>query len=344
MKFQYFKLLVVSLLLFASADAQTWSTVGSGVVGHFTPMCVYNGKLYAGSMDSVGKKATHIACWDSKKWASPDSGFHGNVTAMVEYKGKLYAGTEIGVGVNKSYNLLCWNDTLWKYCGSTNGRINVLYVMKGELYMGGSFTTADTIQAKHIAKYSDSLGWKKVGRGLPNNVWALIVYREQLYAGGQFQSVERLVGKNWEDVVNTGTQINSGWVKGFVNYFDELYACGEYDYLLKWDSKTWTSVSPFNGGSFALTPYNGSLYVGGDFTSVPGVDNAFHIATYQSGSHLWSCIGGVIYWSGDCKNYTGTVNSFAVYKKELYIGGQFMIAGGKIASNIAKWTTPEDNK
>jgi hypothetical protein len=331
---------IFSFSFFTSLSAQTWSNVGSGAKGSFTPLCVFNGKLYAGAMDSVGKKATHIACWDGKKWTAPDSNLQGNITAMAELNGKLYAGTEIGVGENKLYNLLRWNDTCWKYIGSANGRINTLYVMKGELYIGGSFNKADTVMAKHIVKYSDSAGWKKVGHGLPNNVWALIVFREMLYAGGQFQAVERWTGKSWEEVLNEGQQVKTGWVKGFANFFDELYACGEFNYLLKWDTKTWAPVGPFNGSSFAMAMYNNGLFVGGDFTSVPGVDNAFHITEYQSSTRTWSCMGGVIYWAGDCKANTGTISSLAVYKNELYMGGQFMIAGGKIASNIAKWATP----
>ncbi|HTB33037.1 MAG TPA: hypothetical protein VK808_13490 [Bacteroidia bacterium] len=341
---RFFLFLIFSFSFLISAGAQTWSGVGSGAKGSFTPMCVHNGKLYVGGMDSVGKKATHLASWDGKMWASPDSDFQGSITAMVEYNGKLYAGTEIGTGNSASYNLLRWNDTLWKYVGSANGRINALYVMKGELYIGGSFTKADTVAAKHIVKYSDSAGWHKVGHGLPNNVWALIVFREMLYAGGQFESVERLNGKSWEDVMSSGQQYKTGWVKGFTNYFDELYACGEFNYLLKWNSQAWSPVGPFNDGASAMAFYDNGLFVGGGFTSVPGVDNVFHITNYQNSTRAWSCMGGVIYWAGDCKTYTGTVSSLAVYKNELYVGGQFMIAGGKFASNIAKWTVPMENK
>ncbi len=342
------KVLILALLCgFLSpyyCSSQIWSTVGLGAKGNFTPMYVFHDKLYMGGMDSVGKRATHTACWDGKSWTVPDSNLQGNITTMAEFNGKLYAGTEIGVGAGKSYNLLCWNDTLWKYIGSTNGRINALYVMKGQLYIGGSFTRADTLTAKHIVRYSDTSGWSKVGRGLPDNVWALIVYREMLYAGGQFSSVERWTGKLWEDVTNTGQQYKSGWVKCFVNYFDELYACGEFNYLVKWDTHGWSPVGPFNGGAYAMAVYNTGLFVGGDFTSVPRIDNVFHITNYENSSRSWNCMGGVIYWAGDCKINTGTVSSIAVYKNELYVGGQFMIAGGKIASNIARWSLPMESK
>jgi hypothetical protein len=345
MEFRFIPLFIFCFSFLTPLTAQTWSTVGSGIKGSFSPLFVFHDKLYAGSIDSVGKKATHIACWDGKKWTVPDSNFQGNITAMAEYNGKLYAGTEIGSATNKTYNLLRWNDTVWKYLSSTNGRINALCVMKGTLYIGGSFTKADTVAAKHIAKYCDTIGWNKVGRGLPDNVWALIVYREQLYAGGQFASVVKWDGKHWEDVMNTAPpQVTTGWVKGFVNYFDELYACGEFDYLIKWDTRSWTAIGPFNGGSSAMVTYNTGLFVGGDFTSVPKNDNVFHIADYESSTHTWNCMGGTLFWAGDCKTNTGTVNSVALYKNELYVGGQFMIAGGIIASNIAKWTLPPENK
>ena len=176
---------VFSFSLFTSLQAQKWSTVGSGVKGRFTPLYVFNGKLYAGGMDSVGKKASGIACWDGKTWACPDSSFQGNITAMTEYNGKLYAGTQVGPDDGKytGYNLLCWNDTVWKYMGSTNGRINALCVVKGTLFVGGSFTKADTLVAKHIVKYNETSGWGKAG-SIPNNVWAMIVFKERLYAGG----------------------------------------------------------------------------------------------------------------------------------------------------------------
>ncbi len=329
---------------FADVKAQTWSAIGSGAKGSFAPLCVFNGKLYAGGMDSAGKKATHIACWDGKKWTAPDSNLQGNITTMAECNGKLYAATQIGIGTNAAYNLFCFNDTLWKYIGSANGSINALYVMKGQLYIGGSFTHIDTINAKHIARYTDTGGWAKVGHGLPGNVWALTVYREMLYAGGQFATVERLAGKNWEEVLNTGQQVKSGWVKAFVNYFDELYACGEFNYLIKWDTHLWVPVGPFNAGANAMAVYGTGLFVGGDFTSVPNVDNVFHITNYQSSTHQWYCMGGVINWAGDCKPYTGTINSLIVYKNELYMGGQFMIAGGTITSNFAKYSLPVGNR
>jgi hypothetical protein len=289
----------------------------------------------------VGKKATHIACWDSIKWTAPDSDFQGNITAMAEYNGKLYAGTELGTDNYKSYNLLCWNDTLWKYVGSTNGRINALCVMKGNLFIGGAFTKADTVTARHIVKYSDTTGWHKTG-SLPDVVLALYVFREMIYAGGKFPSVQRLIGKHWEDVTDASQKMPTGWVKCFVNYFDELYACGDFDYLMKWDTHQWSAVGPFNETTSIMCVNNSGLYVGGNFTAAPGNNNVFHVVDYENSTRTWNCMGGLLYWGGDCQSYSGTVTSMALYKHQLYVGGQFMLAGGIIATNIARWTLPPD--
>jgi hypothetical protein len=343
-KLKGFFFVVCSFSLFTSVQAQKWSTVGSGVKGSYKPLYVFNGKLYAGGMDSVGKKATHIACWDGKIWTAPDSSFQGNITAMTEYNGKLYAGTQVGPDDGKytGYNLLCWNDTVWKYLASTNGRINALCVVKGTLFVGGSFTKADTLIAKHIVKYTDTAGWAKAG-SIPNSVWALITFRDKVYAGGQFQSVVRWTGKYWEDVLGPGSQFATGWVKCFVNYFDEIYACGEFDYLIKWDTKSWTPVGPFNGVTATMVVDSSGLFVGGDFTAAPNSDNVFHVVDYENYNRSWNCMGGVIYWSGDCTTYSGTVSSLALYKKEIYIGGKFTLAGNIVATNFAKYTLPPNS-
>jgi hypothetical protein len=97
-------------------------------------------------------------------------------------------------------------------------------------------------------------------------------------------------------------------------------------------------MGPFNDGVNTLALYHSELYAGGDYTAVPLYDHAYHISKYNGIS--WDCVGGVIHWSGECKAYTGTVWALCVYKDDLYIGGQFMIAGGKIIPNIAKWNKP----
>lgn len=321
--------------------SQTWSTVGSGITGRFTHLIVYNNRLFASGIDSLNHKHVSVACWDGSTWQPADSGLSGHITALTVCEGKLFAGEQEKEGANAIYRLVCWNDTLWKNISTLNGPINALAFYKGCIYAGGKFTMADTVPVHYIAKWNDTT-WAPVGKWVSNNVRAIAVYRKYLYIGGQFGEVMRWLGKEWETVSSpTGIHID-GWIKDFCVYNDELYACGEFNYIAKWDNSNWSLTGNLNNGANTLCTFNGSLYTGGDFTAAPNHAYASHIAKYTALSNVWDCLGGVMYFAGDCKGYTGTIYSMAEYKGALYVGGQFMIAGGKIAQNFARVSYPSE--
>jgi len=333
-----FTLLFIFLIFsFSFSIAQTWSSVGIGIKGSFTQLITCNDKLYANGIDSLNGKAVHFVCWDGKTWHAADSNLPGQVTALAIFKNKLYAGVAEKTGANAIYRLMYWNDTTWNKVNTLNGPINSLAVYKGTLVAGGKFTMADTTRARYVAVWNDTT-WNALGRGVSNNVRALAVYKNRIYAGGQFSEVLRWNGKSWETVQGNKSIRISGWVKAFCFYNDELYTCGEFNYIAKWNDVDWSPVGSLNDGANALTDCNGTLYVGGDFTSAPSGEYVNHIASYYAPTMAWSCLGGVLYSAGDCKPYSGTVWSLAEYKGDLYMGGQFMIVGGKIISNIARMT------
>jgi hypothetical protein len=327
-----------SLLVFhfSLISAQTWSSVGNNIKGNFTQFITCNNRLYANGIDSLNGKAVSFAYWDGNLWHKADSALPGQITALGVYKGKLYAGATEKSGANAVYRLMVWNDTLWNNVSTLNGPINSLMAFNGCLYAGGKFTMADTTRAKYIAKWNDTT-WYPVGRGLSNNVRALAVYHSKIYAGGQFGEVVRFDGKSWETVLGSKNSVRmDGWVKAFCVYNEELYACGEFNYLAKWNDIDWTPVGSLNDGASAIAACNGYVYAGGDFTSSPAGNYVNHISGYNAATMLWNCLGGVVYSGGDCKPYNGTVWALAEYKGDLYIGGQFMIAGGLIINNIAR--------
>ncbi|HSY75795.1 MAG TPA: hypothetical protein VK890_02995 [Bacteroidia bacterium] len=337
------QILAFSFLLtsYSFTIAQTWSAVGTGIKGSFTQLITCNNKLYANGIDSLNGKAVSFAYWDGNTWHRADSGLTGQVTAMAVYEGKLYVGTTEKLGANAIYRLMFWNDTLWTKVSTLNGPINALMAFKGSLYAGGKFTMADTTKVKYIARWNDTT-WHAAGKNLSNNVRAIAVFRNTLYVGGQFSEVLKFNGRSWEPVTGSNKSIRmSGWVKAFCLYNDELYACGEFNYLARWDGNDWGTAGSLNDGASAIAECNTSIYVGGDFISTPGGEYSYHIAKYKASIMSWNCMGGVLYSGGDCKPYTGTVWALAEYKGDLYIGGQFMIAGGKTINNIARFTSPE---
>ena len=95
-----------------------------------------------------------------------------------------------GAGGNAVTNLAQWNGTSWSSLGSgfTSSGIpgdEALAVSDGNLYVGGSFTTAGGQPANSIAKW-DGRSWSALGSGLDNIPDALAVVGNVLYAGGTF--------------------------------------------------------------------------------------------------------------------------------------------------------------
>jgi len=98
--------------------------------------------------------------------------------------------------------------------------------------------------------------------------------------------------------------------------------------LLTQNSKaqSWSSVGAgTNGFVLALTVYNDSLIVGGDFTTAGG-NPANNIAVWNGSS--WSALGA---------GMNNAVHSLTVFNGNLYAGGDFTTAGGNPASEIAEW-------
>lgn len=107
------------------------------------------------------------------------------------------------------------------------------------------------------------------------------------------------------------------------------------NHLTKQDPITgqWGSVGVaggVNGTVFALTQWNGSVYVGGNFTTADGTANSNRIAVYTSSTNRWgtTTLGGV----------NSTVWALAVNQSgTVYVGGTFTTAGGTTVGRIAAW-------
>jgi len=132
-------------------------------------------------------------------------------------------------------------------------------------------------------------------------------------------------------------------LSGTADYFQSLIDSGAYSlYFDKTDGKikftldsdtaeTWSEVGTGAGLStvYALTVYNGELYVGGSFTNPPFDADADRIAKWDGAN--WSEVG-----TGAGLN--GTVYTMTVYNGELYVGGAFYNPPFDTdADYIAKW-------
>lgn len=183
-----------------------------------------------------------------------------------------------------------------------DGAVQALTVDRhGNVYVGGSFSSAGGVPANYIAKW-DGVSWTALGDGVDNLVFALAVDdADNVYAGGWFttaggQSAMRIA---------------------------------------KWDGSSWSPMgSGMDGAVYSLAiDHNGIVYAGGMFTTAGSVA-AMSIAAWDGTS--WSPLGAGLYNPWD----VGMHAAFAIAidaDNNIYAGGEFVRAGDIETYCIAKW-------
>ena len=362
-------------------DGTSWKRVGitygvSGFASRVHVMEIYNGELYVGGSfpSAGGVTANGIARWDGTSWNSVGTGsangvingvYVGSVYTILVHNNELYVGgifTEAGGMTARS--IARWNGTAWDTVGTANAlssgsspTVSAFAAFDGELYIGGSFTSAGGVSVNHIVRWNGT-NWNAVGGGVNNQVTALAVYNGELYIGGGFTSaggvsvnhIARWNGSYWRSVgIGAANGLTGGSVGtrivAFAVYNGELYVGGNFtqaggiaaNRIARWNGTSWNSVGTgsangVNGDVAVLAVYNGELYVGGSFTQAGGIA-ANRIARWNGTS--WNSVG-----TGSANGVSGTsayVSALAVYNGELYVGGDFTQAGGSFRLRIARW-------
>ena len=280
-------------------SGQSWSNAGNSFVCPYgvNTLLTYNNDLYAGGV-------TQITKWNGSSWSN------------------LITVQTIGV------------DEIW-----------CMAVYNGELYIGGDFSWLG-ITASHIVKWNGS-SFSAVGNGLTGTPSGMGVYNGELiacgYNGQALYNGHALVkwnGTNWAPLGNNNGI--TGYATDFLVYNGTLHVCGTFsaiggitaNNIARWNGTAWSSLgSGTNWSAHSMAIYNNDLYVGGYFTGAGGLvlDN---IAKWNGST--WSAVGGGIL-GPSYGSTTGTVRSMAAFKGDLYVAGEFSVAGTTPAWNIAKW-------
>lgn len=216
----------------------------------------------------------------------------------------------------------------------TNGRIAALAKDEsGNLYVGGNFTSAGTINANHVAKWDgsswSSLGSSGIGGGTNQPVRALAVMSGEVYAGGEFTStdsgaaiyVAKWNGTSWAPLGGGP----GGVVNALLAHGGSLYAGGPFG-ISRWTGSAWLPLgSGVSGSVNAIAVHGSDIYVGGAFSHAGG-STALYIARWNGTA--WSPVGS---------GMNSIVNALASDGTTLYAGGQFSNAGGVFAPAAARW-------
>lgn len=208
------------------------------------------------------------------------------------------------------------------------------------LYAGGNFTNAGSIQVNFVAKWNGT-NWSSMGSGMDARVLTLLLVETNLYAAGDFTTaggvtanhVARWDGSSWAPV---GSGMNNS-VLSLASDGTNLYAAGEFtvaggvpaNRVAMWDGANWSAVGsgmtdPTNSVR-ALAFVGTNLFAGGIFEEAGGVP-ANRVAMWDGAN--WSAVGS---------GMNGSVYSLMAVETNLYAGGLFTTADGQPANDIAVW-------
>lgn len=318
----------------AGAGDERWQAgfgFPNGVNGSVSAVALSGTDMYIGGSFWVAGNvvASHVAKWNGTAWSPLGSGLTDGLNGNPAYvdalavagNGEVYAGGNFtragGVAVN---NVAKWNGTAWSALGTgvTIGALgNAAYVSalavagNGDVYAGGNFTRAGGAVANGVAKWNGT-AWSSLGTGAAN--------------GTNSEGVATLALAGNGDVYVGGTFTQAGGVAA--------------NGIAKWNGTVWSSLGAglTNGSSgygyvLALAVAgNGDVYAAGDFTRAGGAV-ANGVAKWNGAT--WSSLG------------TGAANGVSNYSKiyalalatngDVYVSGDFTLAGATAANGVAKW-------
>ena len=219
-----------------------------------------------------------------------------------------------------------WNNALT----SLDNEVRTLHYVSPNLYAGGSFSFAGSIQVSRTALW-DGSNW------YPTPYLPSIGTGAGVHGGGSIVRSIKYDPLN-QFILNGGTFIHANEVRSTLNASNVAY------YHVP--NYTWhplrESVPPYgikevavpSGKVYAIaTDYNSKIYVGGDFVNAGGI-YANNIAVYDISNNEWS---GLVDSNTHVNGVDGPVYALYYYNY-LFVGGDFLNAGGQSANYIAGWS------
>ncbi len=357
-------------------NGKEWEALGNGIpLGYvFAITLDFTGNVYVGGMfTTAGDIEAHgIARWDGSSWHALRSGMFdlnpksGWVrTLAIDRFGFLYAGGIFTTDSGGPANYLArWDGNEWSALGEgISGELYLTSVNalatdpRGNLYVGGLFTTAGGVNAENIAKWNGE-SWSSVGgiqssEDIKAGVSSIVVDGGLIYVGGSLTTaggiplsgIAKWNGTTWE---NLGGGVRIERSNPFVSAMaidrdGRLFAVGNFsqagevnaNYIGVWNGIEWNALGSDHSVDAAIgvmvSDHSGGMYVGGAFTTAAGKE-VNHIAHWDG--TIWIDLDGGL--SGG--TYGPSVRALVLDKDgNLYAGGEFTQAGNIAAQNIARW-------
>jgi hypothetical protein len=196
-----------------NTQTNTWSSLGTGssngVNNVVAELAVLGNEVVVGgdftsaggvSANRVARFNTQTNTWSSLGTGS-SNGVNDRVSALAVVGNEVYVGgwfnSAGGVSANRVARFNTQTNT-WSSLGtgSSNGvnyYVYALAVVGNEVYVGGDFTSAGGVSARHVARFNTQTNtWSTLGTGSQNGVndyvYALAVVGNEVFVGGSFTS------------------------------------------------------------------------------------------------------------------------------------------------------------
>lgn len=228
--------------------------------------------------------------------------------------------------------------------GGLNSDLSIIYsdTVDTTLYAAGNFSLAGGTQANGIAKWNGSTWDSMYCSGLninPPNIYAVVRYKGELYAEGNFWSTTARHFVKWNGNCWDSISKVQGSFQKFIIYNNDIYACGNFtnvggvsaNYIAKYDGSNWNAMpgdTAWNYNIYSIAFYNGELYAAGGFYNA----NTGMRGIAKWNGTFWEKPGGVTLYGT-----LAGVTDMIIYNNELYIAGSFTKSNGNVGDNIQKW-------
>lgn len=324
-------------------DGSDWSSLsgpaGTGTVGPVHALTVFDGgsgsELVAGGFVFVagGVPADYIAKWDGDAWSHLEgpggSGIDYAVRTLCVFDDGggddlIVGGSHRSADGQKANQIAAWDGTSWSALSSETGNgvnsiVNAFAVFDDgsgpALFVGGFFRDAGDQTVNKIGRWNGD-GWASLtgpsGTGTRLPVLAMAVHDD-----------------------GSGSALYVGGVLGSAGGLD-------VDHIARWDGSVWSVPNGPSGGAMddnvlALVVFDDGggprLYAGGKFESVDG-NTVNHVAAWDGVD--WLVLTGP--GAAGTDNYVRAMKVFDDGSgPALYIGGDFLTAGGVSVNHVARW-------
>ena len=317
----------------------SWSGFGDGIVGEVYAIEVMGDDIFIGGDFSAAgeERINYVRRWDGTSWVGMGDGLSWPVYDMIEYNGQLVACGSFGrTGQTQVYGVAVWDGTQWNGMGDgLVGAGKVMEVVDGVLYVG-----VESVGSRSI-KYWSGDSWIKIDSVPVGDIADMCEFNNSLVAAmrenvdGYYEGFIRTWdGSDWSD-----------WPDPERSVFE---LCNDNGRLLiggggtlpveVYENSGWEHLDPTAafehdgqrvGTVECMTHYDGKLLVAGEFDYIDSVWVGA-VATWDDST--WSGLGVGIDGGANPR-----IMAVDVEGDRLYVGGEFVTAGGDTVNNVAMW-------